>query len=49
MHSFANACLYVDDADASIGEADLYDIAPTVLDLMDLAVDRGEFDGTSLV
>jgi uncharacterized sulfatase len=49
MHSFDNACLFVDDADASIGEADLYDIAPTVLDLMDLSVDRGEFDGTSLV
>ena len=48
MHSFDNACLFVDD-DARIADADLYDIAPTLLDLLDLEVDRGEFDGTSLV
>ncbi len=48
MHSFDDACLYV-DADASIGDADLYDIAPTLLDLLDLEVDRGDFDGASLV
>ena len=49
MHSFDNACLFVDDADATVGDADLYDIAPTLLELMDLEVDRGEFDGASLV
>jgi predicted AlkP superfamily phosphohydrolase/phosphomutase len=48
MHSFDNACLFVDD-DARIADADLYDIAPTLLDLLDLEVDRGEFDGASLV
>ena len=49
MHSFDNACLFVDDDSARIADADLYDIAPTLLDLMDLEVDRGEFDGASLV
>jgi predicted AlkP superfamily phosphohydrolase/phosphomutase len=49
MHSFDDACLFVDDPDVTVGDADLYDIAPTVLDLMDLEVDGGEFDGASLV
>ena len=49
MHSFDDACLFVDDDSARIADADLYDIAPTLLDLMDLEVDRGEFDGASLV
>jgi len=49
MHSFDNACLFVDDDSATIGDVDLYDIAPTLLELMDLEVDRGEFDGASLV
>ena len=49
MHSFDDACLYVDDPAVTVGDADLYDIAPTLLDLMDVQVDRGEFDGASLV
>ena len=49
MHSFDDACLFVDDDRATIGDADLFDIAPTVLDLLDVEVDRGEFDGASLV
>jgi predicted AlkP superfamily phosphohydrolase/phosphomutase len=49
MHSFDNACLFVDDADARIEDADLYDIAPTILDLMEMEVDRSEFDGSTLV
>jgi len=49
MHSFDNACLFVDDPDVRIQDADLYDIAPTILDLLDLQVDRTEFDGGSLV
>jgi uncharacterized sulfatase len=49
MHSFDNATLFVDDADARINDADLFDIAPTILDLMDVDFDRTEFDGTSLV
>jgi len=49
MHSFDNATLYVDDPDASISDADLYDIGPTILDLMDLEFERTEFDGASLV
>ena len=49
MHSFDNACLFVDDESIRVGDADLYDIAPTVLDLLELEVDRTAFDGASLV
>ncbi|WP_293033765.1 alkaline phosphatase family protein [Natronococcus sp.] len=49
MHSFDDTSLYIDDPDASIGDADLFDIAPTILELMDLEYSRGEFDGASLV
>ena len=49
MHSFENACLFVDDAAATIDDADLYDIPPTILDLLDIEIDRREFDGASLV
>jgi uncharacterized sulfatase len=48
MHSFDNACLFV-DGDARIVDADLFDIAPTLLELLELDVDRGELDGTSLL
>ncbi|MFC6836512.1 alkaline phosphatase family protein [Halomarina ordinaria] len=48
MHSFDNACLFIDDPDARVGDADLLDIAPTLLDLMDVEYDRTSFDGSSL-
>ncbi|AXR77911.1 alkaline phosphatase family protein [Natrarchaeobaculum sulfurireducens] len=49
MHSFDDTALYVDHPDASIEGADLFDIAPTILDVMDVEYSRGEFDGASLV
>jgi predicted AlkP superfamily phosphohydrolase/phosphomutase len=49
MHSFDNACLFVDDSDVRIGDADLYDIGPTLLDLLDLSYEKTEFDGKSLL
>jgi predicted AlkP superfamily phosphohydrolase/phosphomutase len=49
MHSFENASLFVDDPDAHIDDTDLYDISPTILDLMEIDYDRTEFDGASLV
>jgi predicted AlkP superfamily phosphohydrolase/phosphomutase len=49
MHSFDNACLFIDDEDATVSDSDLYDIAPTVLDLLDIEVDRSDFDGASLI
>ncbi len=49
MHSFDNATLLVDDTDITVGEANLYDIAPTLLDLMEMEYDREGFDGASLV
>ncbi|SDX55574.1 alkaline phosphatase family protein [Halobellus clavatus] len=49
MHSFDNATLFVDDPDAEIENVDLYDIAPTILDLMDVEYARAELDGASLL
>jgi predicted AlkP superfamily phosphohydrolase/phosphomutase len=49
MHSFDNATLIVDDPDVAIEDADLFDIAPTILELMELDYTRTEFDGGSLV
>ena len=48
MHSFDNASLFVDDPDVVIEDADLYDIAPTILDLLDVDYTRTEFDGATL-
>ncbi|NHX35446.1 MULTISPECIES: alkaline phosphatase family protein [Halolamina] len=49
MHSFDNASLFIDTPGASIEDCDLLDIAPTILDLMELEFSRTEFDGASLV
>ncbi|WP_299262941.1 alkaline phosphatase family protein [Halorientalis sp.] len=49
MHSFDNASLFVDNADARIEDADLLDIAPTLMDLLDLDYDRTTFDGSTLL
>ncbi len=49
MHSFDNATLLIDDEEARVSDVDLFDIAPTILDLMDIDFERGEFDGSSLV
>jgi predicted AlkP superfamily phosphohydrolase/phosphomutase len=49
MHSFDNATLIVDDPDVAIEDADLFDIAPTILELMELDYARTDFDGGSLV
>jgi len=48
MHSFDNATLIVDDPDVTVDDVDLFDIAPTILDLMEIDYDRAEFDGSSL-
>jgi predicted AlkP superfamily phosphohydrolase/phosphomutase len=49
MHSFDDATLLIDDPDATVSDTDLYDIAPTILSLMDIDYGRAEFDGGSLV
>jgi predicted AlkP superfamily phosphohydrolase/phosphomutase len=48
MHTFDNASLYVDDPKATVEDADLYDIAPTILELMEIDVPRTDLDGASL-
>ncbi|WP_396610439.1 alkaline phosphatase family protein [Haloferax sp. S1W] len=49
MHSFDNATLLIDHPDAEIEDADLYDIAPTILDLMEVDYARTDLDGASLI
>ena len=48
MHTFENATLIVDDPSVEIAENDLYDIAPTILDLMEIEYADEDLDGTSL-
>ncbi|MFC7115912.1 alkaline phosphatase family protein [Natronoarchaeum sp. GCM10025703] len=49
MHTFQNACLFIDHQDAEIKDADLLDITPTLLELLDIDFDRPDYDGASLV
>ncbi|ELY64423.1 alkaline phosphatase family protein [Natrinema versiforme] len=49
MHSFDNTSLYIDHPEATIDDADLFDITPTILDLLEIDYSRGDFDGASLV
>ncbi len=49
MHTFDNACLFVDHPEATVGDADLLDITPTLLELLDIEYARAEYDGASLV
>jgi len=49
MHSFSDACLFVDDPTATVENVDLLDVAPTILSLMEVDYDGGGFDGRSLV
>ncbi|MGM0604404.1 MAG: alkaline phosphatase family protein [Halobacteriota archaeon] len=49
MHSFGDTTLLIDHPDASIGDADILDIAPTILELMEIDYQRTAFDGASLV
>jgi len=50
MHTFHNATLITDDPDVGVGDdVDLLDVAPTMLDLMDVDYPRASVDGGSLV
>jgi uncharacterized sulfatase len=49
MHNFYDATLRTDDEDVRVGNSvNLFDIAPTLLDLLDVEYDVAEFDGRSL-
>jgi arylsulfatase A-like enzyme len=39
----------LDEPDVSVDDADLLDVAPTILDLMDVETSRTAFDGASLL
>ncbi|PSQ42538.1 nucleotide pyrophosphatase [Halobacteriales archaeon SW_7_68_16] len=49
MHSFDDTSLFLDAPDATLGDCNLLDVAPTILRLMDVDYDRTDFDGASLV
>jgi predicted AlkP superfamily phosphohydrolase/phosphomutase len=49
MHKFDNACLFSTASQLEVTETDLYDIAPTILELMEMDHERRAFDGQSLV
>ena len=49
MHKFENACLFSTDETLDLTDVDLFDIAPTILDLMDVNAEDGQFDGDTLL
>ena len=49
MHTFDNAALFVDHPDATVEDADLLDVAPTLLTLLDVDYGRTDVDGASLI
>lgn len=49
MHTFDDACLFIDDTRGTISDADLFDLTPTLLSLMDVEYDATGLDGRSLV
>lgn len=49
MHTPKDAPLVIDHPDVDLTDASPFDVAPTVLELLDVAVDSSAFDGTSLV
>lgn len=48
-HQVDDCVMAIDRADATLDDASLYDIAPTVFSLLDLEFDRAAFDGASRV
>jgi predicted AlkP superfamily phosphohydrolase/phosphomutase len=49
MHSFEDAALFIDHPDAKVEDADLLDVAPTLLRLLDVDYGRTDLDGASLI
>ena len=49
MHTFDDAALFIDHPDASVEDADILDVAPTLLKLLDVDYGRTDVDGASLV
>lgn len=47
MHKFVNSLLYTTEPDLNLRDANLFDLAPTILDLMDIDT-NASFDGHSL-
>ncbi|TKX52725.1 nucleotide pyrophosphatase, partial [Halorubrum sp. SP3] len=48
MHKFENSLLYSTEPDLDLSDANLFDVTPTVLDLLDVEYNAQQFDGNSL-
>ncbi|RLM50050.1 alkaline phosphatase family protein [Halorubrum sp. Atlit-28R] len=48
MHKFENSLLYATDPEIDLTDANLFDVTPTILDLLDVEYDSVEFDGSTL-
>lgn len=46
-HRRTDALFAMDRPDVALDDPDIYDVAPTILDLLDVDFDRGTFDGVS--
>ena len=49
MHKFENACLFATDETIDVSDADLLDLAPTILELLELDSETDGMDGRSLL
>jgi predicted AlkP superfamily phosphohydrolase/phosphomutase len=49
MHSFDDAAVLIDEPGIAVDDADILDIAPTIMQLLDIEFERTDFDGASLV
>lgn len=49
MHRETDAALFLDVPDTTIDNATIYDVTPTVLDMLDIPVEPAAFDGRSLL
>lgn len=48
MHRAADACLIIDQPAIELSQATVFDVAPTILSMLNIEFERGDFDGVSL-
>ncbi len=49
MHKLQDACLLIDRPDIDLSQATIFDVAPTILSMLGIEFERGEFDGVRLL
>jgi predicted AlkP superfamily phosphohydrolase/phosphomutase len=48
MHKFENSLLYATEPNLDLADANLFDVTPTILDLLDIEYEPQALDGSSL-